>query len=83
MDARWEFDNINDSGEWRWLCILPGRGLRGSMKSFGTLWDCQQDAARNGYIPAPGDLRRAERRRIPQKYSKPPTFERRQQARAF
>ena len=85
MEARWEFDNGNESGEWRWLRIHPeSQQLRCSEQSFRSLAECQQDAVRNGYVPAAGEVRRIERRRTPQQFSIPPAFERRrQQARAY
>lgn len=59
MDYSWEFSEAT-SGGWSWRCVDRSTGsvVSCSSRTFPVLYDCVEDAKRNGFTPPP--LRVAE-----------------------
>jgi hypothetical protein len=59
MDYSWEFSEAT-SGGWLWRCVDRSTGsiVNCSSCTFPVLYDCVEDAKRNGFTPPP--LRVAE-----------------------
>ena len=56
---QWTFP-IAEDGSWTWRVVDPDGDETGSDRSFMTLSECTEDAARNGYVVWKSD---SERRR--------------------
>jgi hypothetical protein len=54
MDYNWEFSEAKPSG-WLWRCVdkQTGSVVRLSSRTFPVLYDCVEDAKRNGFVPPP------------------------------
>jgi hypothetical protein len=59
MDYSWEFNEAT-AGGWSWRCVDRSTGsiVSCSPRTFSVLYDCVEDAKRNGFTPPP--LRAAE-----------------------
>ena len=54
MDYNWEFAEATPRG-WTWRCVDSESGsvVRLSSRSFPVLYECVEDAKRNGFTPPP------------------------------